>query len=81
MVAGEISTDCYVDIPEVARETIREIGYHSIGTWVLIGAPVSIFTSIDHQSPDIAQGVNEGSGSVQGAGSRRSGAYVWIRNR
>ena len=71
MVAGEISTDCYVDIPEVARDTIRDIGYHSSDMgfdW----RTCSIVTSIDHQSPDIAQGVNEGSGlfKEQGAGDQ-----------
>ncbi|MBF0201198.1 MAG: methionine adenosyltransferase [Desulfamplus sp.] len=71
MVAGEISTDCYVDIPEVARNTIREIGYHSSNMgfdW----QTCSMITSIDHQSPDIAQGVDEGSGlyKEQGAGDQ-----------
>ena len=71
MVAGEISTQCYVDIPEVARETIRDIGYHSSDMgfdW----QTCSMVTSIDQQSPDIAQGVNEGSGlyKEQGAGDQ-----------
>ena len=71
MVAGEISTQCYVDIPAVARETIRDIGYHSSDMgfdW----QTCSMITSIDHQSPDIAQGVNEGSGlyKEQGAGDQ-----------
>ncbi len=71
MVAGEISTDCYVDIPEVARKTIRDIGYHSSDMgfdW----QTCSMITSIDHQSPDIAQGVDEGEGlfKEQGAGDQ-----------
>ena len=71
MVAGEISTQCYVDIPEVARETIRDIGYHSSDMgfdW----QTCSMVTSIDQQSPDIAQGVDEGSGlyKEQGAGDQ-----------
>lgn len=71
MVAGEISTQCYVDIPEVARQTIRDIGYHSSDMgfdW----QTCSMVTSIDQQSPDIAQGVDEGSGlyKEQGAGDQ-----------
>ena len=71
MVAGEISTQCYVDIPAVARETIRDIGYHSSDMgfdW----QTCSMITSIDQQSPDIAQGVDEGSGlyKEQGAGDQ-----------
>ena len=71
MVAGEITTDCYVDIPEVVRETIKEIGYNSSGMgfdW----QTCSVITSIDQQSPDIAQGVDEGEGlfKEQGAGDQ-----------
>lgn len=71
MIAGEITTDCYVDIPEVVRSTIREIGYHSSNMgfdW----QTCSVVTSIDHQSQDIAQGVNEGNGlfKEQGAGDQ-----------
>ncbi|MCK5100553.1 MAG: methionine adenosyltransferase, partial [Desulfobacteraceae bacterium] len=61
MVAGEITTSCYVDIPEIARNTIRDIGYNSSNMgfdW----QTCSVITSIDQQSPDIAQGVNEGNG-------------------
>ncbi|MCY0881738.1 MAG: methionine adenosyltransferase [Firmicutes bacterium] len=57
MVVGEISTTCYVDIPRVVRETIRQIGY----TRAKMGFDadtVAVLTSIDEQSPDIAQGVN-----------------------
>lgn len=71
MVAGEITTDCYVDIPEVVRATIKEIGYNSSNMgfdW----QTCSVITSIDQQSPDIAQGVNEGAGlyKEQGAGDQ-----------
>lgn len=58
LVVGEISTTCYVDIPRVIRETIRSIGY----TRAKMGFDadtVAVLTSIDEQSPDIAQGVNE----------------------
>ncbi|MCP4114768.1 MAG: methionine adenosyltransferase [Desulfobacteraceae bacterium] len=71
MIAGEISTDCYVDIPEIVRQTIRDIGYNSSNMgfdW----QTCSVVTSIDHQSPDIAQGVDEGAGlhKEQGAGDQ-----------
>jgi len=70
-IAGEITTSCYVDMPEVARNTIREIGYHSS----LMGfdwQTCSVLTSIDQQSTDIAQGVNVGEGLFkdQGAGDQ-----------
>jgi len=71
MVAGEITTECYVDIPEVVRATIKDIGYNSSNMgfdW----QTCSVITSIDHQSADIAQGVNEGDGlyKEQGAGDQ-----------
>ncbi|MCP4693066.1 MAG: methionine adenosyltransferase [Desulfobacterales bacterium] len=70
-IAGEITTDCYVDIPEVVRNTIREIGYSSS----LMGfdwQTCAVITSLDRQSPDIAQGVNVGDGlfKEQGAGDQ-----------
>lgn len=58
LVAGQITTSCYVDIPRVARETIREVGY----TRAKFGFDCdtcAVITSIDEQSPDIAMGVNE----------------------
>jgi S-adenosylmethionine synthetase len=71
MVAGEITTDCYVDIPHVVRNTIKDIGYNSSGMgfdW----QTCSVITSIDQQSADIAQGVDEGAGlyKEQGAGDQ-----------
>ena len=71
MVAGEITTDCYVDIPEVVRNTIRDIGYNS-STMGFDWKTCSVITSIDQQSEDIAQGVNEGDGlyKEQGAGDQ-----------
>ena len=58
MVMGEITTKGYVDIPKIVRETVREIGY----TRAKFGFDcdtLAVLTSIDEQSPDIAQGVNE----------------------
>jgi len=55
-IAGEITTECYVEMPEIARQTIREIGYTDASygfDWQTCG----VITSIDQQSPDIAQGV------------------------
>jgi len=71
LVAGEITTDCYVDIPSVVRETIKEIGYNS-STMGFDWQTCSVITSIDQQSADIAVGVNEGSGlyKEQGAGDQ-----------
>ncbi|WP_022668063.1 methionine adenosyltransferase [Desulfospira joergensenii] len=71
MVAGEITTDCYVDIPDVVRNTIKDIGYNS-SSMGFDWQTCSVITSIDQQSQDIAQGVNEGDGlfKEQGAGDQ-----------
>ncbi len=71
MVAGEITTDCYVDIPEVVRSTIKDIGYNS-SSMGFDWQTCSVITSIDQQSSDIAQGVDEGEGlyKEQGAGDQ-----------
>ncbi len=71
MIAGEITTSAYVDMPAIVRQTIREIGYDdsSMGfDW----ETCAVMTSIDHQSPDISQGVTEGEGmfAAQGAGDQ-----------
>lgn len=58
LVAGEISTRAYVDIPRVVRDTIREIGYVDAAMGCDADT-VGVITSIDEQSPDIAQGVDE----------------------
>ena len=76
-IAGEITTNCYVDMPEIVRNTIREIGYHS-SQMGFDWQTCSVITSIDHQSPDIAQGVNIGRRTFQRSGCRRPGAYVWV---
>lgn len=71
LIAGEITTTAWVDMPDIVRRTIREIGYNSSDMgfdW----QSCAVMTSIDKQSPDIAQGVNEGSGLDldQGAGDQ-----------
>lgn len=58
MVMGEISTKCYVDIPKIVREVIYDIGYTGIDMG-FDSKTCSVITSIDEQSPDIAQGVNK----------------------
>lgn len=57
MVAGEITTNCYVDIDKIARETVREIGYDR-AKYGFDCDTCSVLTSLKGQSPDIAQGVD-----------------------
>ena len=69
VLAGEITTDTYVDMADVARQTIKEIGYNSSDMgfdW----ESCAVMVSIDKQSPDIAMGVDEGSEHEQGAGDQ-----------
>ena len=70
-IAGEITTECYVEMPQIVRDTIKYIGYNSS----LMGfdwQTCSVITSIDHQSLDIAMGVDKGNGlyKEQGAGDQ-----------
>jgi len=57
LVSGEITTDCYVDIPKVVRDTVREIGY-TRAKYGFDCDTCAVITSIDEQSSDIAQGVD-----------------------
>src|SRR5580692_1505415 len=57
VVSGEISTDTYVDIQEIARETVRKIGYDN-ATYGFDCDTCAVINAIDKQSPDIAQGVD-----------------------
>ncbi len=59
-IMGEISTDCYADIPKIARETVVEIGYDR-AKYGFDGTTCAVLTSINEQSPDIALGVSRGS--------------------
>ena len=69
-ISGEITTTCYVDMPHVIRETIRDIGYSS-SRMGFDWKTCSVVTSIDQQSADIAQGVNgKGLFKEQGAGDQ-----------
>src|SRR5438445_543138 len=64
-VAGEISTKAYVEIPDIIRETIRQIGYTD-AAWGFDYHTCSVITSIHNQSPDIAVGVDSGGAGDQG---------------
>jgi S-adenosylmethionine synthetase len=70
-ISGEITTECYVDLPQIVRDTIRDIGYCS-SQMGFDCQTCSVIASIDRQSPDIAQGVNVGEGLFkdQGAGDQ-----------
>jgi len=71
LLAGELTTEAYVDFPKIARETLKYIGYtknsHGI-EW----ETCAVLAQVEEQSPDIAQGVNEGEGDdkEQGAGDQ-----------
>ena len=58
VVSGEITTKTYVDIPKIARDTIREIGYDD-ASYGFDCKTCAVLTAIDEQSPDIAQGVDK----------------------
>ena len=71
MVAGEITTSAYVDIPAIARQVVRDIGY--VGSDIGFDANTcAVLTAIHEQSPDISMGVSEGEGlfDEQGAGDQ-----------
>jgi S-adenosylmethionine synthetase len=69
-IAGEITTTCYVDMPQTVRDVIRDIGYNS-STMGFDWETCAVITTIDRQSPDIAQGVNgKGLSEEQGAGDQ-----------
>ncbi len=71
VVAGEVTTKAYVDIPAIVRQTIREIGYTDADMG-FEAESCAVMVTLDQQSPDIAQGVNTGEGlhKEQGAGDQ-----------
>jgi S-adenosylmethionine synthetase len=71
LIAGEITTSAWVDMPSIVRDTIKGIGYNS-SEMGFDSQSCAVLTSIDKQSPDIAQGVDEGTGIDldQGAGDQ-----------
>ncbi|WP_230869725.1 methionine adenosyltransferase [Iocasia frigidifontis] len=73
LVSGEVSTDCYVDITEIARKTVKEIGYNR-AKFGFDGDTCAVLTAIDEQSPDIALGVNKAIESKMGEEENQLGA-------
>jgi S-adenosylmethionine synthetase len=71
VIAGEITTSAWVEMPDIVRQTIKDIGYNSSDMGFDYNS-CAVLTSIDKQSADIAQGVDEGSGLDldQGAGDQ-----------
>ena len=69
VVAGEISTNAYVDIPRVVRDTVRGIGYDR-ESYGFDGNTCGVITSIDEQSPDIAMGVDKAAEQRAGTGEQ-----------
>src|SRR2546423_9382174 len=65
VVSGEITTTCYVDVPKVARETIRDIGYTD-AAFGFDCKTCGVLNTIQGQSPDIAMGVDPGGAGGQG---------------
>lgn len=65
LVSGEITTRCYVDIPKIVRNTLREIGYDR-AKYGFDAETCAVLTAIDEQSPDIAMGVNQALEAKQG---------------
>ena len=69
LVAGEVTTNCYVDIPTVVRKTLKEIGYTN-PEFGLDSSDCAVLTAIHEQSQNISVGVNSGEKKEQGAGDQ-----------
>ena len=69
VIAGEITTSAYVDIPKLARSVIKEIGYDN-AAYGFDGNTCGVIISIDEQSSDIAMGVDSGDNKDEGAGDQ-----------
>ncbi len=69
LVAGEITTDCYIDVQKIARKKILEIGYNS-AEMSFDGHSCAVINAIEEQSPDIAHGVFRENPEKQGAGDQ-----------
>jgi len=69
LVSGEITTTTYVDIPSIVRKTLADIGY-TRASYGISATKAAVLTSIDEQSPEIAQGVDESNEREQGAGDQ-----------
>jgi S-adenosylmethionine synthetase len=69
VVGGEVTTNAYVEIPDVVRETIRKIGYNK-DNYMFESNSCGVMVTLHSQSPDIAMGVDEAEGKEQGAGDQ-----------
>lgn len=69
VISGEVTTDAYVDVQEITREVIRNIGYTK-NSYRFDSESCGVLTTIHQQSPDIAQGVDEGDDKKMGAGDQ-----------
>lgn len=69
LISGEVTTEAYVDVQEIVRDVIREIGYTK-NSYRFDADACGVLTTIHQQSPDIAQGVDEGSDKKMGAGDQ-----------
>jgi S-adenosylmethionine synthetase len=65
LVAGEVSTECYVHLPDIVRGTLARIGYTN-ASYGIDAATCAVLTNLDQQSPDIAMGVDTGGAGDQG---------------
>jgi S-adenosylmethionine synthetase len=74
LVCGEITTSCYVDIPKIVRNKVKEIGY-TRAKYGFDGDTCAVLSSIDEQSPDIAQGVDQ---ALEVRGKDASNSYDLI---
>ena len=72
-IAGEISTTAYADFSDIVRKTIKDIGYNSADNMGFDWETCAVISSIDKQSPDIAQGVDRQKPEEQGAGDQEIG--------
>ncbi len=82
IIAGEITTSCYVDFPKIVRETIKDVGY-TRAKFGFDSETCAVLSSIHEQSPDIAMGVDPGGAGDQGSdvrvclyGNRRADAHA-----
>lgn len=69
VISGEVTTDAYVDVQEIARQVIRDIGYTK-NSYRFDSESCGVLTTIHQQSPDIAQGVDEDGSKKMGAGDQ-----------
>lgn len=69
MLAGEINSDTYIDVQQIARDTINRIGYTK-GAYMFEGDSCGVLSALHEQSPDINQGVDRGAAEDQGAGDQ-----------